>query len=463
MNKKLKKFLITMLIIVLTAGVGVGGYFLINSLSSVTIYNLTILNSEGNPIKDTATYLTNKKENMFYIDVDIKTSTGSTACVFTSSDPSVATVKNDGSFYVEYYKPGKTTISVYSTYGKAVSDSFVLDVYENYVNSIIIDESADNTLTLYGDGTSYTYSYEAFGNIDGIDCNNLLIEVVDSYNKEVINDITINTNNKTITIDSNLVANDSNEVFYLQTYYVDAENVKHIVDNFAYTINVVGYRLVDMQLLISQDYEFSKGTYVVLPNGSIFVEGETYLKENETIVPELMLCGNVTDLYFKIRVVYSNKTSYDVSYEANLNLSLDNSKLETYGGESRYMNYWRVYLKDSVSVLENFSANLSISYQDQAAGVMSSIEKQFVIPYILEETSDITDTAYETFVNNSLYAKVYATAADQVAGTISHYKYIYWDTRFRRTDTITDEKGNIVGFIDAAPTCNQTIILEPSN
>ncbi len=456
MSKRLKKVLFILLGIVLTAGIAVGGYFLISNASSATVYNLRILTADGVQINDTSRYLQVNSNNNFAISVDVSTSSGAKSCYFSSSNPSVAkVVVSNGKYYVQYYKAGTATITAYSSVTTSVYDSFTLNVYDNYVNEIVIDNQEDNKLTLYGDGTTYTYDYQSTGVLADVDCNNMLTRVVENYNTDVIENISIDNVNKQLTISSQLVIEDSNQIFYLQTYYVDSYGVEHVVKNYSYNVDVIGYRINDMQILVSEDYLFSNKTYVYLSDTTS--ADSAYILDGETIISDIVLSNKINNLYFKIRVIYSNNTWKDVSYEDNiLPTEIEGSDLNFVGGWARKMDYWYVEMKqETISTLSSSTLDIvrafSVSYTDET--VDSSIKKDFLITY-----KNSSSESYAEFIDKDLYARVL-----DASGNIIRYKYIYWDTRFRRIDTIADYNGNIVGFIDNVPTCdpaNDIIISE---
>lgn len=447
MSKKLKIFIFTLLGLIVAAGLGVGGYFLISNLSTTDVYNLCILTQEGNPINDTSKYLLSNSQNQFPISVDIETS-GVKACYFTSTNPQVAkVVVKNGEYFVQYYKAGSTTITAYSSASTKVYDSFKLNVYDNFISEIVIDGKTDNLLNLYGDGQTYTYSYQATGILEEEYCNNMLTRVVENYDTSVIEKITIDQATQTIAIKSQLITYDSYQTFYLQTYYVDLHGQEHVVKNFAYGVNIIGYRIDDMQLIVSENYQFNNQTYVYLSD-STNTEG-AFLLENEKMVSDIILSENVENLYFKIRVIYSNKTYSDVSFEDNvLPTEVEGNYLNFTGGWVLGMNYWFVQLNAQTLAANVDQSDIvrffSISYTDET--VKSSISKEFKITYKYSNT-----TSHKNFTDKDLYAKVV-----DANGNFIRYEYIYWDSRFRRTDTKTDANGYIVGFINDAPLCDES-------
>ena len=459
MSKGLKKFLIVIVGIVVAAGLGVGGYFLFNNLASVTVSNLQILNKDFNPINDTSKYLLTNSENRFSIYVDLDTSANSENYSIYSSNPEVAkVVREDGSLYVEYYKAGKTTISAYSNAASSVKDSFVLNVYDNFVADVVIDEKEDNTLTVFGDGTTNVYSYKATGLLEEENCNNMQLRVVENYDKNTIEKIEIDQETQKINIKSKLVTEDSNQTFYLQSYYIDADGVEHVEKNFAYRISVIGYRMQCMQLLISQDYTFTNTNYVYLNSAM----QHPFEIEGDTIVQNICLTQDVDRIFFKVRVLYSNHTYKDVSYDLDVS-TVDTTFIKLFGGNTSRIDYWGLQVDtqnmDLLALEPKGTALSTVTFTYEDKQIKKSIRNTFKFSYYFK-----SGDSYNNFINNDLYAKVYQNN-NVLDSNFLHYSYIYWDTRFRRIDAITNEKGNIVGFTHGAPVCDSNkdiIITEPT-
>lgn len=450
MNKKVKTILFVLLGVLLVAGIGVGGYFLISKMTDVSVYNLKMVTAEGAPINNMSKYLLAADSNEFKIGVEVEATSGSTGYYFKTSNPNVAKViVKEGNYFVQYYNAGSATISVHSSAAADVYDSFKLDVYDNYISNIVIDNKTDNTFTVFGDGTNYVYNYVATGILEDEFCNNMLTRVVDNYDKEVLESITINQEDQTVSIKSKLVTQDSCQIFYLQTYYVDDSGNEHVVKNFTYFVNVIGYRIDDMQLLVSENYLFRGNGRVYLGEGSN--KDNAFLLNGEKVVSNIVLSKSVQDLYFKIRVIYSNKTFRDVSFEVGILPTEQGTGkyLEFTGGWTPGMDYW--FVQVDTQAMEDLAANdvdvvrsFKISYQDEV--IKSAIVQEFNITFKFEGTQN-----YQDFIDKELYAKV----VDK-NGNFIRYEYIYWDTRFRRIDTQTDANGYIIGFDGEAPKCDES-------
>ena len=443
MNKKLKTLLIVLASIVLIVGVGAGGYFLIGNLSKTTVSDFKIVNAEGKPIKDTDVYMVSSSENKLDINVRVD-STGAENVSFSSSNSSVARVFKSGNRYVvRYYKPGETIIT--ASVNENVKDSFKLTVKQDFVSNIVIEGNEDNIVTMYADGTTTEYSYVAKGTASNTQCDNSLIRFVDNYDKTVFESISINTSNKTLSVKSNLVTVDSVETITLQTYCIDENGQEFVENNFVYTINVVGYRIKDIQLLVSQDYSF-KNSYVYLSETDDGTENPNrFILDGETIIDEIYLTSSIDKVYFRTRVLYTNNTYKDVSYTGSISTTPDSDYyIQINSGNANGMDYWLCVDKTKVAELtETVKPVIGIGYTDTEINYRA--EKSFELIYLVPSTE--TSSVYYKFFNNKLYSK-------HVDGGVTYYEYIFWDTRYQRTDTITDADGKIIGFTSNTPECS---------
>lgn len=467
MSKKFKTFIIIIAVVIAVIGFGVGGYFLMSSLSSSTVLDFKIVDPTNNnrEFNTTHKYLISGKENKFRIDVVSETSNGRGSYVFSSSNPDVAQVITEGEeYWVNYYNVGQAVITARSRAAEKVYDSFTLQVSEEIVADITIAGTQDGkTLKLYANGRTQSYSFNSVGllsytNDDGeteyVDCNNMNLRIVDNYDKAVIKNIKLNQDNGEIVVTSKIKNVDSKQNFYIQAYYTDDQDIEHIVKNFAFNIDVVGYRIADLQLLVSQDYYFRGTNYVLLARGSSAEDAVLADPQNEQILDAVNFTSAVSQLYFKIRAVYTDGTFKDVS---NLDpLASDPSGNTTASGESYLFTdkdssgFWRVLADSSILqsiqggneiTLLHFDMTYTDYLEDNDGNQLSDpVTKTFDINYL--NYSDKTASMYQDFVNTKLYTK---------QGGV--YEYIYWDTRFARRDVIVDELGRIIGFQSDPPTC----------
>ena len=440
MSKRLKRFLFIIIGIVVVAALGVGGYFLIGNLSAVTINDLRILAYDGKEMKNTEKYLIDETHNQFDIIVDIQ-STGSTAARVTSSNKDVAIVEKNGDvFTVKYFGVGKTTITAYSALTTAVKDSFVLTVSEDFVADVVIDEKTDNVLTVFGNGKTNAFDYVATGVLADDTSNNALLRVVDDYDKNVIRSVRLDQPSKKIYIATNIAKEDSSQMINLQSYYVDEDGEEHIIKNFVYTLDVIGYNIKEIQLLISQDHHFENKKQVYLEYGAD-PDKATYDREGgEQLVDEIYLTKNVGTIYFMTRVVYTDGTMEETSEDATLTSGF----LGYVKPLQITSSFWAAQVQANsaavAAVTDYAEEYISISYtiDKTAYGKTISISRscRFHIMYMVEN-----QPAYTSFTNNKLYKLVDST----------YYEYIYWDTRYMRTDAITDAEGRIIGFSNGNP------------
>ena len=445
MNRRLKKLFIILAIIVVVAGAGVGGYFLLTNLSKTTISDLKIIDSKGAKINDTSVYLESNKNNRFNINVSVD-STGSGSVYFRSSDNSVAkVVKDDGSYVVEYYKAGSAVITAYSSATADVKDSFTLHVYEDFVTNIVIDGKADNVITAFGDGNKHTCTYEATGIAADVKCNNELIRIVDNYDKSIFNSITLNQDKNTITFDTKQIKSDTVETLVLQTYYIDEFGVEHVSKNFFYTVNVIGYRIKDMQMIVSQNYQFEDSYIYLSADDSSKTTGEDpYLEDGEILINNICLTNKIKTAFFKIRIIYSNGdlvlSSGSISSGAGSKNYVKTAKVNTNG-----MNYLISVNADAVASLDETDSDfIEITFTDEKN---NQATRAFEITYLVE--SDDASSTYQEFINKSLYVK----CEDKDTDEFLYYEYIYWDSRYCRLDTVVNSKGQVIDFIGTDPDC----------
>lgn len=432
MSKKLKTLLFILIAVVVASAIGVGGYFLVDNLSAVTVNNLRILAFDDTPIKNTDVYLQDKGHNSFLIKVDVD-STGTNSVYFVSSNPSVASVSwASGGYRVSYYKAGKTTITCYSNATDSVRDSFVLSVHENFVADIVVDEKYDNIIEVYGNGKVNTFNYKATGVLANEYANNELIRVVEDYDTSVLKSVSIDKINKKLNIETQLVKENSTQILHLQSYYVDADGVEHTSKNYFYTLNVVGFNIKEIQLILSQDQYFADKTHIYLHQG--IDETKAFKQEGEVFEKNIYLTQTVDTVYFATRVVYT-----DGSFEY--------SPISGFTSESQQQwikpeepavdsNVWtaKVQQKAIEEISQEDDDFITISYRIEVGDLELNESYTFRLTYVSL-----------TRINNK---PLYKFVDEQ------YYEYNYWDTRFKRTDAIVkiiDGVARIVGFENGAP------------
>lgn len=455
MNKRLKVVLFVLVGIVSFLGLVIGGYFLLRSAYSVTIYNVKIVDENNNPMRDISRNLTSTSDNFIKLNAVVEASDSQQPVYFTSSNPDVAKViKQDDGYVLKYYNAGTATITAYSPAVPAVRDSFIITVNQNFVDNVVISGAVDNRFTLCADSSSYSFPYNVYGigddeeNTDNSIYDSMLLRVVDNYDKDVFQRISIDQSSDCIDILTKTVIYDSTQVFYLQAYYVDEEQVEHVVKNFAYYVDVIGKRLVDVQLLVSEDSNFEGKNNVYLSTEPY--DKFLYLEYNDVVVNRVVLSERVPNLYFKIRLIYSNNNSVDASEFTNTIPQPNEipSCLTIGGSAAAGSKYWRIeFNKDEYTsgdvgeIVRTFTLNYQ---EDIVTGQTSSISKTFSIVYKCAEAED--NSKYQNFINNNLYASVVEKGSED---THKYYKYIYWDTRYKHLNTKNDKNGNVIGFNDS--------------
>lgn len=443
MSKKLKTFLFVAITLVIVAGLGIGGYFLVNNLATVTVSDLRILAYDGTPIRDTDVFLQDEEHNQFLIKVSISSS-GTNGVIFSSSDSSVAkVVRTSAGYAVKYYKAGSAKITVYSAVTAAVKDSFVVNVHEDFVADIVIGGKTDNVLEVYGNGQANEFDYDATGVLENSYANSALLRVVDNYDKNIIKKVEIDTVNKKVFVDTNLTREYSAQSINLQSYYIDSNGKEHIAKNFYYTLNIVGFDIKEIQLVISQDHYFSDRSHILLSSDILESETDEQLKEHlidpekESAVREIYLTNNVNTVYFLTRAIYTDGT-YEYPSLESLNTPVPLGKKIYIGAQKpTNSNIWAAQINNTeiATLSDSIPDSLYISFAIQKKDGDTTIEisklKTFTIWYIKEGTSK-----YNEVQNTKLYRYL-----DE-----GYYEYIYWDTRYRRTDAITDATGRIIDF-----------------
>ena len=126
--------------------------------------------------------------------------------------------------------------------------------------------------------------------------------------------------------------------------------------------------------------------------------------------------------------VYTNGDMFDVTKDVTAKTAGENS------GTSRPQlgTYYAIKVGDG-------GASVEFKY----VGV--EFTQSFAFTYLNEGSA-----GYDDFHENELYAKLTDTETNT-----SYYEYVYWDTRYKRNDTITNSDGKIMDFVNGAPTCKE--------
>lgn len=142
----------------------------INVYAEMTTITLNLLSSEINRLP---------------FVLKTQANSGGISIAFASSDPTVAKmVSEDGNFFVEYYKAGVATLSIYCVDNPSLKDTVIVNVVDKEPDDLyFVDESGTkiDRKTMYADGSYYTINYELlFGSkraseIGGINGENIRV------------------------------------------------------------------------------------------------------------------------------------------------------------------------------------------------------------------------------------------------------------------------------------------------
>ncbi len=427
---KLKKAIIAVVIIFALSACGLVAFSFLSKMSTTTVYDLRIVEYESKKeIFDKEVFLTAEENNNFEIDLNVSAS-AITNFVFSSSDNSVASVSvKDDHYVVSYFKVGEVKIVASAFDNSNVRDSFVLTVRENYPISFKITDDrkvSENEISIYADLKEYQFDFLATSIDDENPVNNETFSVLDDYNKDVFESIKIDPATSKIVIKANKNSEATREFVTIVCKTTNEETGEKTIQNFLLIVNVKGFYIENLQLVLSTKPNFDNAKYVC---------GEGKLKEGETKVEQerLVFCEDVNIVYVQVRIVYTNGDFDIVTKNANSSANYGVNISQIQPGK----NCFELEFTESANGLVN--VNVKFSYDSGS----EHIEKVFAFNYYGKES---TNGYYEDFINNKLYKK-YTEDENE------YYRYVHWDERYKRTDTITATDGKIIGFINDAPTC----------
>lgn len=420
MSPKLKKAIIVVVVFLLVGIVALVAVSMLSNISTTTVYDLRLVDATTEEeLFEKDVYLTAVSKNNF--DIKIESDTSSLLnYVVTSSNVAVATVaKQENVYKVSYHSTGKAIISVMPAESDVVKDSFVLNVKENIPNSFaIIDAEADsaNEVTIYADDRDYRFDFQAKKGTISENINLSQMVVVKDYNQDVFDDIYVDDATSQLVINAKQSEGSAREYITLQAKHKDGAGLV-TTDTFAVCVNVLGNYIADIQLMLNEDPNFDA-------SGNIY--GSGIIKDGEQKIQNVYLSADISAIYAKIRVVYTNGQFKDVTGD-------NHSGAQSSFGEAtellRLGNYYKIVVPTGVeSVTVKF-------WHDKK-------EENLTFYYLGEKTS----SAYINKVN-SFYERY-----TEENGAKVYYKYTYWDQRFMRNDAITDSEGRIVGFAGGNPT-----------
>ena len=204
MKGKIKGLIIGIVAFVLVGVAALVGVTVFGNITSVTIGDLRVIDATTEEeLFERDVYLTALEENKFDIKI-LYTSTSAVDYAVVSSDPTIANVTKSKDVYtVSYYKVGQVTITATPAEGSDISDSFVLNVKENVPTSFKINDQeavSETEVNIYADDKDYVFDFEARKGSIVSDINLSNITILDNYNKDVFESISIDDINSTLVI-----------------------------------------------------------------------------------------------------------------------------------------------------------------------------------------------------------------------------------------------------------------------
>lgn len=434
MSGKLKKAIIAVVVILVLSVCGLVAFSFLSKISTTTVYDLRIVEFESKKeIFDKEVFLTAEENNNFEIDLDVSAS-ALTNFVFSSSDNSVASVsKKDDHYVVSYFKAGEVNIVARAYDNSKVKDSFVLTVRENYPISFkITDErrDSDNEISIYADKKEYQFDFSATSIDDDNPVNNETFSILDDYNKDAFELIEINPATSKIIIKANKSKQETREFITIVCKSTNEKTGEKTIENFLLIVNVKGFYIENLQLVLSTKPNFDNALYVC---------GEGKLMEGEIRVQQdsLVFCEDVNVVYVQVRIVFTNGDFEFVTEEATS--STENKYYVRTSQIKPGLKCFELEFLDSAK--DKVKVNVTFKYISGS----EYIDKTFSFYFY---GIDSENGYYDNFINNKLYEK-YTEDGEE------YYRYIHWDERYKRTDTITAADGKIIGFINTPPTCGK--------
>lgn len=433
MSSKLKKAILAVVIVLVVAVGGIVIFSSVTKISSTTVYDLRIIESETKAeIFEKEVYLTADDNNSFNIELKASAS-AMTNFVVSSSDSSVATVSvAKGHYIVSYYKVGTVDIVAKAPDNSAVNDSFKLHVKESYPISFNVtdSENKDNEVSIYADDTDYAFDFVAKSVSDGVPVNNETLSVLDDYNKDIFELIEIDAENSKLVIKAKQSVESIIEYITVVCKTTDQKTGKKTINNYTVKINVFGNYIEDMQLILSSRPNF---------DGTVYVCGEGKLKDGEVRVGQdrLIFCQDVNIVYAKVRILFTNGVYIDATKSAETAGISSDSKIQK---SKPGLNYYQIEL----CCPEGIKFEYIHSYMRDGQVVdIETVDKEFDFKFL-----STTGTEYQSFLENKLYKKTVSESGSVV------FEYVHWDERYKREDAIT-KNGEIIGFKNGNPACGE--------
>lgn len=433
MSPKLKKVLILMVVLMIVVFGGLALSMVFSNMSTVTISDLKILDENGKIMKDKNVYITETDSNSFKFSVSMKADGSSGGYYPYSTDKKVANVvwKND-SYYVEYYNSGVATIVVQSYAIAGLRDSFKVVVHENYnVDLAFSDSKAQDkkSIDIFADNKDYSYKFDLIGSEEEFLQNSRLLRVSEVSNPNLFNTLEVDsaTNSLHVNVKRELNGNivqSSNEYAIIQSCIRDSKGNLVVKDNYIVKLNIVCNSVEDLQIEFCDNYDFESDKRYVLSMLADEAKAEYLINtDTEVLLRKVYVSKGIQTFYFKVRLVFANKEILYVTKSCTY--GLNSSWLETQNQIMDADEYVYTFNFPTES-LENLS--FSITLPKDKSPSREDVVRTFTFAFVEEgEKLDIGEL-YEL--------------KDGV------YTYTYFDTRLKRFDTITDENGKILKFVD---------------
>lgn len=425
MKTKTKKLIIIISAVVVSIVAFIVGFIVVTGLTTTTVKDLRILEAETSiEISEKDVYLTANDDN--YFDIKLKTSVnGNTNFIVGSTNTAILTVtKIDDVYRVNYKKAGVARVIVTTLEASNVKDDLIVRVNEYVPTGFLIkDVEKENTIDIFADEKEYRFNFVTFQDKIKENINNSSISVLDNYDKSVFKSVSIDDHNSQLVVSAYKSEVFRKEIITLQSKQTDDEGNVKVVNNFVIVVNIKGYYILDVQLMLSNTSNFVTSTNIysqlLIDDSEGNLDG-VLLDEGDKEVSGVYLTETVYIVYAKVRAVYTNGDKFDVTTE----VAAENAN------KSQLVDYYVVNIRKDLG--ENNYSYDSVSSKFSYRG----FETVLTFSY-LEEGSN----GYNNFVNHNLYKK-------EFVGNDKYFEYIYWDNRYKRNDAITNAEGKIVGFVD---------------
>ena len=420
MKTRTKKLIIILSSVMIFVVATIVAVFVVSNLTTTTVKDLRLVDIESQKeIKDKKVYLTASSENYFDVNLQINQSSYTQYIVY-STDNSVAQVSAvSGGYRVSYTKAGSVRIVATTLEQSNISDSFTLSVVETVPTELKITDDkalAEDEIEIYADNREYRFDFSAMHGKISENLNLSSLSVLDDYDKSVFKAIYVDDVNSQLVVSAYQSEYARSEMFTLKSTQKDELGNVKTVKTFVINVSIKGNFISDIQLMLSTTPNFTTSKYIY---------GEGLLNEGEERVDKVYLTSDIHTVYAKVRVVYTNSEMFDVTN----NITSEKVSGNPTVSRPQLSDYYAITVKGATS-------KIKFSHVGKEEGV--SLDFIFLTE---------GESGYIDFVNNKLYSKY--VDYDEC----SYYTYIYWDTRFSRTDAITDAKGNIVDFINTPPEC----------